>query len=51
VFAFLCVVLSCVGRGLGSGRSPVRVLPIVCRFISKNPSTPEGKRERKERRI
>jgi hypothetical protein len=30
VSAFLCVVLSCVGRGLASGRSPVQgVLPIV----------------------
>jgi hypothetical protein len=41
-----CVVL-CVGRGLASGRSPVQgVLPIVYRFISKNPLTPQGKRER-----
>jgi hypothetical protein len=30
VSAFLCVVLSCVGRGLASGRSPVQgVLPNV----------------------
>jgi hypothetical protein len=30
VSAFPCVVLSCVGRGLASGRSPVQgVLPIV----------------------
>jgi hypothetical protein len=30
VSAFLCVVLSCVGRGLASGRLPVQgVLPIV----------------------
>jgi hypothetical protein len=39
--------LSCVGRGLASGRSPVQgVLPIVYRFTSKNPSTPQGKRGR-----
>jgi hypothetical protein len=38
VSAFLCVVLSCVGRGLTSGRSHVQgVLPIVYRFASKNP--------------
>jgi hypothetical protein len=30
VCLFLCVVLSCVGRGLASGISPVQgVLPIV----------------------
>jgi hypothetical protein len=47
VSAFLCVVLSCVGRGLASGRSPVQgVLPIVYRFTSKTPSTPQGKRGR-----
>jgi hypothetical protein len=47
VSVFLCVVLSCVGRGLTSGRSPVEgVLPIVYRFTSKNPSTPQGKRGR-----
>jgi hypothetical protein len=41
-----CLVL-CVGRGLASGRSPIQgVLPIVYRFISKNPSTPQGKRGR-----
>jgi hypothetical protein len=40
-------VLSCVGRGFASGRSPVQgVLPIVYRFTSKNPSTPQGKRRR-----
>jgi hypothetical protein len=44
---FLCVVLSCVGRGLASGWSPVQgVLPTVYRFTSKNPSTPQGKRGR-----
>jgi hypothetical protein len=43
----LCCVVLCVGRGLVSGRSPVQgVLPIVCRFTSKNPSTPQGKRGR-----
>jgi hypothetical protein len=47
VSAFLCVVLSCVGRGLASGRSPVQgVPPIVYRFTSKIPSTPQGKRGR-----
>jgi hypothetical protein len=34
VTAFFCVVLSCVGRGLALGRSPVRVLPNVHRFIN-----------------
>jgi hypothetical protein len=49
VSAFLRVVVSYVGRGLASGRSPVQgVLPIVYRFISKNPSTPQGKRLRKK---
>jgi hypothetical protein len=43
----LCCVILCVGRGLASGRSPVQgVLPIVYRFIHKNPSTPQGKRGR-----
>jgi hypothetical protein len=43
----MCCVVLCVGRGLTSGRSPVQgVLPIVYRFISKNPSTPQGKRGR-----
>jgi hypothetical protein len=47
VSAFLCIVLSCVGRGLASGRSPIQgVLPIVYRFTSRNPSTPQGKRGR-----
>jgi len=40
-------VLSCVGRGLASGWSPVQgVLPIVYRFTSKNPWTRQGKRGR-----
>jgi hypothetical protein len=50
----LCCVVLCVGRGLASGRSPVQgVLPIVYRFTSKNPSTPQGKRGRlrKEERL
>jgi hypothetical protein len=35
VSAFLCVVFSCVGRGLASGWSPVQgVLPNVHRFIN-----------------
>jgi hypothetical protein len=47
VSAFLFVVLSCVGRGLAWGRSPIQgVLPIVYRFTSRNPSTPQGKRGR-----
>jgi hypothetical protein len=51
VSAFLCAVLSCVGRGLESGRSPVQgVLPNVYRFTSKNPSTPQGKRGRLRKR-
>jgi hypothetical protein len=54
VSVFLCAVLSCVGRGLASGQSPVQgVLPIVYRFTSKNPSTPQGKRgqlRKKERK-
>jgi hypothetical protein len=53
VSEFLCVVLSCVGTGLASGRSPVQgVLPIVYRFTGKNPSTPQGKKRtiKKERK-
>jgi hypothetical protein len=51
VCLFLCVVLSCVGRGLASGRSPVQgVLPIVYRFTSKNPSTPQDKKGRLRRK-
>jgi hypothetical protein len=43
----LCCVVLCIGRGLASGRSPIQgVLPIVYRFTSKNPSTPQGKRGR-----
>jgi hypothetical protein len=40
------VVLSCVGRGLASGRLPIQgVLPIVYRFTSKNPSTRKVKED------
>jgi hypothetical protein len=47
VCLYFCVVLSCVGRGFASGRSPVQGVPQnVYRFTSKNPSTPQGKRGR-----
>jgi hypothetical protein len=55
VSAFPCVMLSCVGRGLGSADHPSKVSYQLSNwFTIKNPSTPQGKRGRlrkkKERR-
>jgi hypothetical protein len=55
VSAFLCVVLSCVGRGLGAGliprpRSPTKYLK---ESISKkkNPTPEKGIRKKRKKKI
>jgi hypothetical protein len=51
---FLCVVLSCVGRGLGVGLIPCPRSPTKCLkgFISKkkNPTPEKGTRKKKKKK-
>jgi hypothetical protein len=35
VSTFFCLLLSCVGRGLASGRSPVQGVPLTVQYIHK----------------
>jgi hypothetical protein len=50
VSAFLCVVMSCVGRGLASGRSPTNCLKVSQVKTPRHRKVKRGRFRKKERK-